>query len=127
MSFIGSFADKFCNAFKEGSFLNLHLKEDISTIYHSEYNSGVGSDTHYWCVPPSGFTVNCDRIIGLFGTLYGVALAVKNTLNDPKYSIILKNPNDIPDALVKLGLQVGVEYLEHEIADLIKEFLPDFN
>lgn len=110
-----AFVDKFLRNKPEDVFFNLKRKEDISTIYHGEYeNYHDGLD--YWCKAPVGFAVDCDYILGIFGP--GGAVAVACTKLNGKWTIklIKKNKQGLPDILTQIGYEFDKDYDEDDLA-----------
>ena len=114
-SFMGSFQQNK----PQDNFFNLRRKEDISTIYHQEYLGDSEGLSDYWCEPPVGFKHRCDYIIGIFRDKVGLAIGVSQSGGNKFFTVLVKNPTDVPRYLIDYGIKHLFPYSENEINDII--------
>lgn len=103
---------------KQRAFFNLKLKEDLSTIYHNEYEFGSGRGESYWALPPAGFSVPCDYLLAIFGSRGAVAVACVEKGKEVAYSLVLNKKSTLHESISDQGYEIGVEYTGEQIAAL---------
>lgn len=112
------YAEDFRKKYPEGNFFNLKRSEDISTIYHQEYEGRVEGDMNYWCLPPAGFKHHCDFILGVFGESAGLAIGVRSFQGKQSYIVLTRNDDSFPELLKDCGVKPNHPYTEAEISNI---------